>query len=735
MRHKGTRCRWIELALIVLPVLGVSVRAKSESLAPAELQRRLAPFIRHAVTAKDADAEKASQRLVNLHEAFLAVLVECKSSEDLEVRVRAEEALQQAVLQARLRRVEAMLPEPLAGKFREFLRARPQRVGDLFSRDPNRQIQALRRLEEEKDPRGLAEPVLILCLKHPSETLRAWAMAAGVKKQYRSDLFVEALCDLIERNLNLQNQGYYSFSSESNRDDPPNVMETAFDALRTIRPKHAGERLLTMLDGEDEYRMDARLYLAEALGALRDPALIRRLIQMLPQHPRSHYTRSFDGQSITFAVGDDILLALLRLTDQSPGQYNLRAESSVQYYGAMLGFVSQADRDKAYALFRDWWKKNRRREEFQLPAARSQPTSAPATSRPAREFTPPTDRQAEALVRRVARRTRELVREFSHPNYRHREKAFKELRALQGAMLKAISAGGNTDSPEQRRARLGLMGRMVVSARIQEFYFEQSPESLQPLAALREEKPEAFRAYFGLSSRRRSDALKILAAEDKARRAEGLLIDALQSDDDAITPAALKVLESGGYRSETLRKLLAGEVSDRFLHKLKQQHGYYRQDMFNSYQVWFNALGAVGGEQCLDVLVGCFDLQQWQIHNCYRFLVEAVVKCDDPRVVEMLLPHLKKTNVVFGYSVQGKNIQCAVSDFVLMALIRLTKQDPKQYSFVFPPYGNFNNAMMYGFPDDKTRGKAIEQFRVWYRNRKNPKTPTTQNVPTTQKAK
>ncbi|MBN1943443.1 MAG: HEAT repeat domain-containing protein [Phycisphaerae bacterium] len=717
--------RWAMPAVIFWAALA----AAQQNAVPTpvvDIRRQMQPFVRQAVFAESPlAAEHAAGVLRDAHAAYLSVLTRCGTRRDAEVRTRAKDVLDRAVLAARLRRIEAILSEDLAKKFAAFRRRYPQQTADIFSRDLQQQVEVLKHIEEQKDPQGLAEPILVICLKHPSEELRAWAATAGAKRHYRSDMFADALCDVLDREISFRGASapYMVYLVEGAEDDPPNVLQVAFDALRVIRPPRARQRLLAILDKRRNYEMDLRLCLAEAIGMLRDPTLIPLLLRRLPRRARANYTRSLDGRRVTFAVGDDALLALLRLTRQSPSQYDLILETG--QHGTFLGFADNSQRAKAYEKFKAWWEANRNRKEFQVSPAASRPASAPAESKPSPPAPFPTQQDAERLKKTVAAEAQRLARGFTEEHYRRRAAASEELLALQDAMLAEVLTGARTDPPAQRRARLGLAEDMLVSARIEQFLLDRSPADRPTFRSLRADYPRAFRDYFGLSSSRRRQALESLTKDDATARTEPLVLDMLQNLDDETTPIAIQALGTGWYRSGPIQKLLAGPISDRYVQKLKREHCYYAMGAANPYQPWINALAAVGGEECFGVLRSILEDQDWQMRQRCGDVVNAIAESKDPRAVDMLLPLLEKTDILNSMQFSDKKkITQATSDYALMALIRVTGQDPKGYPFSHAPGRRFGGADLFGFPDEATRKKAIAQFRDWQDAQKTPTTNT-----------
>jgi len=329
----------------------------------AAISEALGPDLR----GDEARAKAAQDKLLTLQKAYLDALGRHADDDDLEVRQRVRLVMDKVLANIRIRRILVVLPESQARRLRKYQAARPEQFARLFSPDLEESVAAVREIAKTEDPHTLAEPMIVLCLKHPSRDLVSAACEAAATGRYRSDAVVDALCHVLATADNDDWQRRYSYAvthgGGQGPAEPPAA--AALRAIHILRPKRAATALLAMVRDGRRHDLRRTAMLAEALAATGEVRAVPALLEEIHRSGAS-YSYGDGNRTVEIEIGDIPLLAAIRLTGQSPGRYGF-VQAPSEYdpsVGSLHGFLSDKDRRKAKQDFEKWWKEHQNQPPY-----------------------------------------------------------------------------------------------------------------------------------------------------------------------------------------------------------------------------------------------------------------------------------------------------------------------------------------------------------------------------------
>jgi len=349
-----------------------------------QIARRIGQLVEVLRVADDPNAPKAAgTQIVAIEKAYLKALLAYIDDDDPEVRLRVRQLLDRIATDIRVRRTLAKLPADQRTKLRLLRRQHPEIFRDVFSQELDRRVAAMKAIADMKDPKAIAEPLIVLCLNHPAQALVAAAAEATTTGRYRSDAVVDALCRVLAR----------ARANDWSRIAEGKPLWSAIRAIQAINSPRSTPQLLWLLQDKKFPNMYRLRVLTDMLIATGDKRLIPALIPLL-YNKTTIACIGFDVQRVTVAYSDFALFILVRLTHQSPTRYKLiTAQLS---HAGIVGFTKLADRKAAIDAFMKWWQKNKQKEPYRglkpikpfsplHPAPSSakkpnKPTTAPATT-------------------------------------------------------------------------------------------------------------------------------------------------------------------------------------------------------------------------------------------------------------------------------------------------------------------------------------------------------------------
>ncbi|MGC9454205.1 MAG: HEAT repeat domain-containing protein [Phycisphaerae bacterium] len=672
------------------------------------------------------DSEEAADSLVNLHKALLEPLREHADDADPEVRLRAMQTLSDAVLRTRILRVLAHVPQENEIKLRRFRQAHPQLFEDVFCDDLNRRSQAVARIATIEDPDALAEPLLVMCLGHPSKEMRTAAAMAATTGQYRSDALVEKLVEMVKT------QGFEARHVYRYDDSEASAGTLAVTALKEIGSPAAAPALVEMLSGRSRgYYYAMEVEIAETLAATGELGAIPHLMELL--EATQIYGSMDTGEiRITRARCDGPLLALVYLTGQDPSRYGFVLVE--QYWQTMFGFTDAEDRAKAIERFRNWWDEHKDQPPYadivpieldRQPGSTGgprRPTTAPAvaaTTVPA--SLPAVDVDAEQVREQLEDLAAEVVRQWRDERFENRHLAGQKLLTTVEMILEPIVTRARDENA--RQAALEVLSRMVVEADAQSFLAELAAkgrsEQLEKALEFRRQHEKLFLELFSLNWYERAQALERIARlTDTERLAEPLLVKNLNHSSDQVVRAAMMTCESGRYDSEEL-------VEELIRIALETEEG-------DNYDWWspsdmptpvaaVQALRRIGARRSAPALMALLNRQISNHRHAFAVeIVHALGATGEVNLLPLLAENLDKTDTYTTQSTStgdGKQFRLTIAqaDFYLMTALLLTDQDPEEYGFLTWPHHSSYQEPEFGFADEQKREEAVRKFRNWLR--------------------
>lgn len=340
--------------------------AEASTTPPA---KALDAHLRQAIEAHAADlsSDEPAKRQA-AHDAIKAILLQAPEqllqaidASDPE-QVRQTEALLDTARQSLLAaQVQASLDnDDDRQAFRELRSEHPQKVADLFSRDPQLQIQAVRDL----GPQGRGGDVILRwACRQPAYVVRIAAYETAAKRKNLSqplqnaifgrlrDVHDPAILDLVDNNRRQWADRTLQIGAESERRAIATAMATANDCR--IIPWLLGD--IVTSDMSSSARQD-RTDAVELLSKFRDKRAVATLLPHLDGNGRRLIGGSHNKKPYTVDALDYILAAAIDLSGQKRSTYNMGVGNKQDYM--KLAFYDDADRMAAIKKFKTWYKDN-----------------------------------------------------------------------------------------------------------------------------------------------------------------------------------------------------------------------------------------------------------------------------------------------------------------------------------------------------------------------------------------
>lgn len=671
----------------------------------------------------EEESRLAREELLHLQGAILEALAPYADDADLEVRLRIADVLEEMALQTRITRMLASLPVEGRDPLLRFRQAQPALFAQVLSSDWERRAQAIRKLTRKTDPKRLAEPLVVLCLRHHSSELVAEAATAAARCDYRSDAVVDALCQAIVRFRDDQDISYrYGRPSAS-------PLQASLDALETLGSPRAAPALLALLTEAPRGGSNSVFpELAEALAATGEKRAIPALVKNLERSRTYSWGWGMDNISGTTDLRDYSLLAVLEMTDQSCSSYKMMYFDGSRYgYGSVyVGFANEKERKAAYEKMKQWWATHSEKEPYKglVPLAvasrdGSLTTRAigagtahtrPAT-RPATAPAPNGGDLKEDLRPAVAAETRRLAERFRSTTYSARDAARRQLLGLQQAVFGPLADQTQDRDSDPGRRGLDVLGEALAESSLHAAGFPLEGEARGKFLAFAALEPNVARDAFSLSWPARVEALsRIASMEDPNALAEPLVAISLRDLTPQTILAAVRVAATGRYRSDAvvdaLTELLAkSQPGDRYQS--------YRSggDTENAPEAALAALTKIRSPRAAPALLAIILQGASTGQEASASLFDALAATGEMRVIPHLLESLKNTSV-FSTHTFGNNrtVTRAPCDIPLLVLVKLTGQDPKAYAIETPTDYRY----LVGFKNDKARQAALKKWNEWW---------------------
>lgn len=667
----------------------------------------------------------ARTALLGLERAYVGALLARADDPDVEVRLRVREALRRAGTETRIARAVANLAGDQREKLRRFRLAQPELFAKLFSDDWPARVQAIWRIASLEDRDALAEPLVVMCVRHPAVEFRLAAARAAASGRYSSAAMVDALTALVMR----EEESHSWFLADEESRDP---WSYAIEALRKLHSKRAAPGLFVALTRMGVYDARRQAALAQTLAATGELRLVPLLMERLARTSTSYQHTVPGVGKVTVAASDPALLALSKLTDQSPGSYGLIFREDDRGMLA-LGFPDSRTRKAAVEKFRAWWAANKASPRYkgltplELPMWPAVTTrSAAAPPRPADGGRPAAATQPgrqEDLERRLGGEVARLVTKLRAERYADRQAGEDEIVALHQQLVDCVArraepaAGarpGEAAVPEARRLVSGILGEMIVEIRIASMLAEQPAERREQLVRLRHSAGATFDDLFSLSwSRQAAAVMRIANTRGEPEAAEALLVRAIRHPSDEVSASALRAVRQGRLRSDAIVDALGRLVADKLTRRGSRSPYGDPRASGGPFAEAIKTLKELGSPRFAPLALALLKASQNQ-SEIRQALAVAVGRSGEKRAIPVLLEMLDEKGWESTWTSGKMTLTIRPGDAPLMALLHLTGQDPKNYQFIHWQWDNQFGDRTYGFKDDKTREAAVRKFRLWW---------------------
>jgi hypothetical protein len=314
----------------------------------------------------------------------------------------------------------------------------------------------------------------------------------------------------------------------------------------------------------------------------------------------------------------------------------------------------------------------------------------------------------------MALQVQRLVEMFRSQRYQDRQDAQASLAEINKAYLDALLSHADDKDPEVRSRVLDMLADAIAESRIKRVLAKLSPAQREKLLAFRQAHSQIYKDTFSLNWSIRLRAVKQIAQlPDPNAQAEPLLLLALEHPSRELVVAAAEAAAKGQYRSD--------EMVDALVDVLDPQNdwdqGYYGEEQMTPHIAVLQALQAIRSPRAAPPLLAL--LLRGEGYGLQRegSLAEALAATGEKRLIPSLMDELKHSQTISTSSNGNRKITVAQSDTALLVMVKLTKQDPANYKFVFPTLDEHMGSI-FGFKDIKDRAEAIKQFRQWWEKNK-----------------
>jgi hypothetical protein len=709
-----------------------------------DLPTRTADAVRQCAAALATGGDHASQaqdRLLEIQRAVLSTLDSYVDDRDLEVRLRVGEVLDEMIVEARVARMLASLPPDQRSPLLQFRQAQPAIFALMMSQDWNLRVKAVGKLTRKSDPQRLAEPLVVLCLRHHSTELVARAAEAVQRCGYRSEAVVEALAAALGRY-----QGEPEIRSNRYGRTVASPALALCDALGNIGGPRAARALVDALPGGPHAVGANSSLVAPLIDALVSTGEMRAIPTLLPKlNAEDRSGRSgWNSQSGT-ATGqnsDYAFYAILKFASRPASEYKLLVVDANPFMGNRfnVGFAKDKDRKDAYDKFKTWWSAERDKPPFAgleplEPASKSprspdasggglprtQPASAPqsapatAASAPAPTAATAPALPSGAIVAEIASATRRYAEAFRSGSFPVRDAVRRRLLELHSATLQDLADGVEDRDSESGKRLLDALSEGVTEASIHAASFQLPPEMRRKLSAFLASQPKIARSAFNLNWSARAEAADALASlGDPNALAEPIVLLYLKDPTPQIAQAALKLAATGNYHSDaivdSLLETLAGLTEEEW-----NRSAYAAPGPDNVARSALTALTKIHRKRPAPMLLALWMQRSARGDNgTTQDLAEAMAATGELGLMPHLLGKLKDTGVMMSTTTgKGKTITCAPSDAALLVLLKLTGQDPDGYQMIVTT--DYNSGRFVGFKDEAARKAGLKKFDEWWK--------------------
>lgn len=342
----------IPLALLSPFASGQSASAVQGS-SPAD-NDALRKLIEQIASADEDDREDAEEELIRRLSGPLVAAVGNLEARPIEQQARVVRALEryQSVLRLELARVS--LREPDRKLLDEFTRSQRALVEQLFSDAPALRLAAVRRIPLKPD--SGAGVLLALKVNDADGDVAEAALDSALR--LRDEVVARSLVHYVRSATQAIAGGYYGPQDSDTAAVVARFVRMSIEVIGAARYREgvpdvvAAVRVLarTPFAAPGFFELPP---IAAALAELGDRRAAPVLMELLDQTGSSRVVSLGPGRLATVTVGDEMLLALLRLYERPPADFGFQANDA----GA-LAFPDEDTRVEGHRRFRLWHREN-----------------------------------------------------------------------------------------------------------------------------------------------------------------------------------------------------------------------------------------------------------------------------------------------------------------------------------------------------------------------------------------
>jgi len=328
---------------------------------------------------------------------------------------------------------------------------------------------------------------------------------------------------------------------------------------------------------------------------------------------------------------------------------------------------------------------------------------------------------AADLENEITKRVDSLVKVFHADRYKDRRAAAEALLSIHDAYIKAMT--DRVDDPKARNAILATLKDSLSEAAIASELAHCRKEQREKLLKFRRKHPDIFMDMFSLNWRRQFNALKkIRDLKDTEALAEPIVVDAMSHPCPQVADEALSIAATGRYRSDKLVDALC-----KIAFKIKTREWtsiIYSSNTHKQQRLALLALKAIRSRRAAPTILAMI-LEPDTRYNYYRYyrdsiLLELLVDTGEKRAIPHLLEALHKqgNNSKNSWRHNNKRVTWRRKDTLLIAVIRLSGQDPSAYGIVQKSFKYRMKVTQIGFYSEKDRTKAVKRINDWWAKHK-----------------
>ena len=533
----------------------------------------------------------AQAAVLSLHDAFVTSLTRHVDAADTTDETRAQLAyiLALTARQTREARLLSVLSAAQREKFQQFRQLHPQLADDGIHEDIARRTEAVQTLAKLNAPHYLAEPLLLIALRTPDAQTMLAALDLLQHERYRTpdiETTVAHLATSYVDYLGYEDRlHFHTFNSNPRDGRVPG--KNARDLLWAWKSSASVPVLLAAFTTPRAHFAE-HANVPDLLIHIHDRRSLPVALAMFQAADKklndwSDRERMSDNNMFTRSNADMPLYLLLRLTDQSPGDYNMIPRPP-GYYGPWptqyYGFIEGPAREVAFEKFQNWLDRNKDRfadiPTIDVPEL-TDPSSLGVRWPYAEKNGTPPPRLAEtfdvaALREEIARAVTSFLPELNAPRLEARQRAFERLLALHDRMtspllLAAQQRAGRADGTVPRY----LLQMMAAHSEGLAYTTTLDKPQREKLLRFQRQQDETFRQFFSRYPLLQREAFRALPEGDQAGDAEELLILGLSHPNQDVRWAACAAAANANtadkrYRSDRTVDLLCQRLIE-FTHE------------------------------------------------------------------------------------------------------------------------------------------------------------------------